>query len=153
MKLPAVEARLTLTVDGRLADTETFAPKFFRWRHDDALLTQKPRKPLVAGVLVVGAGRTDELRKLLAALARDHGVRRVICGGEPPLLKALVGQELLSRLRVVFVPVIEGGACTPTLLGPAATAVLPRSVALKLERFTAGGGRPRATYRVIAAKK
>jgi riboflavin biosynthesis pyrimidine reductase len=153
MRRPVVEAHLALTVDGKLAGRFDSALESFRWRRTDALLTRKKLGPIPGGPLVAAWKRADELRGVLLVLARDHGVRRVICGGEPPLLKALVEQELLSRLHVIFAPVVAGGAGAPTLLGPAATALLPRSVALELERFTAAGEQARATYRVMVAKK
>jgi riboflavin biosynthesis pyrimidine reductase len=153
MKRPVVEAHLALTVDGKLAGRQNSVLASFRWRPTDALLTRKRPRPMPAGPLVVVWKRADDLRGVLDVLARDHGVRRVICGGEPALLKALVEQELLSHLHVVFASVVAGGTRTPTLLGPAATALLPRSVALELERFTAAGEQARATYRVIMAKK
>ncbi len=153
MKPPAVEAHLVLTADGKLAAGRGSPLESFRWRPTDALLTQSRRKPSADRPLVVVVNRSTDWRKLLAALARDQGIRRFICGGEPPVLKALVEHGLLSRLHVVFAPLIAGGARTPTLLGPAATAVLARSVALELERFTSAGAHARATYRVLAAKK
>jgi riboflavin biosynthesis pyrimidine reductase len=153
MKRPVVEAHLALTIDGKLAGRERSALESFRWRRTDALLTQKKPGPMPAAPRVVVWKRSDELREALVVLAQNHGVRRVICGGEPALLKALVEQELLSHLHVVFAPVVAGGARNPTLLGPAATALLPRSVPLKLEHFSAAGEHSRATYRVIVAKK
>lgn len=153
MKRPAVEAHVTLTVDGKLAGRQSAALESFRWRPTDALLTWKKCGAMPGAPLVAAWRRGDELREVLDVLGRDHGVRRVICAGEPALLKALVERELLSRLHVVFASVVAGGARAPTLLGPAATSLLPRSVALELERFTAAGEQARATYRVIMAKK
>ncbi|MFZ4483058.1 MAG: dihydrofolate reductase family protein [Chthoniobacterales bacterium] len=152
MNLPPVEARITLTLDGRLALTQEPLETTRRWRRRDALLTQKRGDRIPVGPLVVLRKRGSAIRPVLENLARTHRIRRVICGGEPALLKALVEKELLSVVHVLFTPVIAGGTRRPTLLGPAANSLLPHSVSLKLERFSTAGGQARATFRVLRAK-
>lgn len=88
------------------------------------------------------------LRSVLRILARDCGVRRVVCEGGPTLLRALLAEGLVTRLHVTLTPFIFGGAAAPSLLGVAAAARLPRSVPLHLEALESEGEEAFATYRL-----
>jgi len=94
-----------------------------------------------------GAARVD-LPRALGILAADYGVRTVVCEGGPTLLRGLVEAGLLQRLFVTVAPLLFGGADAPTLLGPAATSLLPKSVPLHLESFFVEEGECFATYGV-----
>ena len=92
--------------------------------------------------------RSLDLRRALAILAADYGVRLALCEGGPALLRGLVQAGLLARLHVTFLPLVLGGAHAPTLLGPAGEGVLARSVQLRLKSCQTRGGLVRATYRL-----
>lgn len=106
-----------------------------------------------ADVRLAPRSRTIEMREVLAVLGRDYGSGTVVCEGGPTLLKALVEARLLDRLYLTIAPLIFGGAGAPTLLGPAARSVLPRSVPLRMEDFEVSEGEAFATYRVGAGRK
>ena len=89
-----------------------------------------------------------DLRSVLRILAKDCGVRRVVCEGGPTLLRALLAEGLVTRLHVTLTPFIFGGAAAPSLLGVAAAARLPRSVRLHLEALESEGEEAFATYRL-----
>ncbi len=93
------------------------------------------------------------LHRALQVLARNYGVRSALCEGGPALLKQFLVAGLLNRLNISFAPVIFGGADAPTLLGPAAKSLLPRSVPLKLESFETHGGEAFAVYAVKQRRK
>jgi riboflavin-specific deaminase-like protein len=106
----------------------------------------RSRLEKIADVRVEARGRSVSLRGALAVLAEDYGVGTAICEGGPTLLRGLVNEGLLSRLHVTFAPLIFGGATAPTLLGPAATALLRHSVGLRLEAFEVKRGEGYARY-------
>lgn len=92
------------------------------------------------------------LRRALAILARDYGVRSIFCEGGAQLFRSLVEADVVRTLQVTFVPVVIGGAGAPTLVGPAQTALLPNSLPLRLVRFRRCGAEASATYRFPVAK-
>jgi riboflavin biosynthesis pyrimidine reductase len=65
----------------------------------------------------------------------------------------MVEGGLLQTLHVSFAPLILGGANAPTLLGPAGSALLKRSIPLRLEGFSPRGGGAHAVYRMAAGSK
>lgn len=68
--------------------------------------------PAEGTVLVVGEGRTLDLRDVLAAVhARGH--RMVLTEAGPRVFGQLVGDGLLDELFVTFAPVLAGRADTP----------------------------------------
>ncbi|MFM8229937.1 MAG: hypothetical protein ACKOAL_01815, partial [Chthoniobacterales bacterium] len=64
---------------------------------------------------------------------------------------ALAESRFVGKLHITFAPVIVGGADAPTLLGPARTSLLRRSIPLRLQSFRPIGGEAFATYRFGAA--
>lgn len=104
----------------------------------------------VADVRIEPRGNRVDPRYALEALARDYGVRSVLCEGGAELFRALVQAGLVRTLHVTFAPVIIGGAGAPTLLGPAPSSLLKRSIPLRLEGFFPRGEEAFATYRVAA---
>ena len=107
----------------------------------------------VADVYVEPRANCVNIRKALQILARNYGVRSALCEGGPALLKQFLQEGLLHQLNITFAPVIFGGAEAPTLIGPAASALLPRSVRLKLDHFEVRGKEAFAVYTVKARKK
>ena len=105
-----------------------------------------------ADVRVEARRKTVHLRRALEVLASDYGVECAVCEGGPTLLAGLVKEGLLRRLHVTFAPLIFGGASAPTLLGPAFSSLLTRSVPLRLEAFEVKGGEGYARYRVGARR-
>ena len=102
----------------------------------------------IADVRIEPRAESVNLRRALAILAADYGVRCALCQGGPTLVRGLVEAGLLTRMRIAFVPLVIGGADAPTLLGPAASGVLARSVRLRLEACETRGGRVCAIYRL-----
>lgn len=119
-----------------------------------AAMSASTRRKLekVAQVRIVSRGGKVAVRPALAVLARDYGVRSALCEGGAELFRALVGAGLVRRLHLTIAPVVIGGAEAPTLLGPARTGLLPRSIALQLESFRRAGGEVFASYRFPKAK-
>jgi len=101
----------------------------------------------VADVRIEPRAKRVDLRRALEILARDYGVRSVLCEGGAKLFRSLVEARLVRKLHVTFAPVIIGGAEAPTLLGPARTSLLRRSIPLRLEASRPVGGEAFATYR------
>ncbi len=106
----------------------------------------------IADVRVEPRAKSVNLRRALAILAGDYGVRRAFCEGGPSLVRGLLQDGLLARLHVAFVPLVFGGAEAPTLLGLAGISGLKHSVRLRLEAFEAREGGLFATYRVVQRK-
>jgi len=100
----------------------------------------------LADVRTTGRGKKVDVRKALALLARDYGVRSALCEGGGELLRSFVEAGLLRRLHVTFAPVVIGGADAPTLLGPAGTSLLRRSIPLRLQAFRRIGSEAFAAY-------
>jgi 5-amino-6-(5-phosphoribosylamino)uracil reductase/2,5-diamino-6-(ribosylamino)-4(3H)-pyrimidinone 5'-phosphate reductase len=107
----------------------------------------------VADVYVETRASSVNVRKALQILARNYGVCSALCEGGPALLKQFLQEGLLQRLNITFAPMIFGGAEAPTLIGPAASALLPRSIRLKLDHFEVRGKEAFAVYTVKARKK
>ena len=102
----------------------------------------------LADVRVENRSGAVDLRRAMGVLAADYGIGTIICEGGPTLLRGLVVEGLLNRLHVTVAPLFFGGAGAPTLLGPAAEAVLPRSVPLTLESMFVEDSECYATYAV-----
>jgi len=105
----------------------------------------------VADVRLEPRAKRVALRRAMAVLARDYGVRSVLCEGGAEVFRSLVQAGLIDQLHITFAPVIIGGADAPTLLGPARTSLLRRSIPLRLQSFRPIGGEAFATYRFGAA--
>ena len=107
----------------------------------------------VARLHIEPRAKTVDLRSALRILARDYGVRSALCEGGAELFRSLVQAGLVQTLHVTFAPVIIGGADAPTLLGPAHSSLLKRSVVLRLEKFSRRASETFATYRVASGSK
>jgi 2,5-diamino-6-(ribosylamino)-4(3H)-pyrimidinone 5'-phosphate reductase len=107
----------------------------------------------LADVHVEPRGKSVNIRRALQTLASTYGVRSALCEGGPALLKQFIQEGLLHRLNITFAPVIFGGSEAPTLLGPATSALLPRSFPLKLDQFEVRGKEAFAAYSVKTRKK
>lgn len=105
----------------------------------------------IADVRLLRGNGAAGLRGALAVLAADYKVRVAVCEGGASLFAGLLRAGLVSRIHVTWAPLIFGGADAPTLLGPAATPELGRSIPLRLEEFVSAGGEGYATYSVGAA--
>jgi len=90
------------------------------------------------GLRQVGVRLTAD-GKLVGRPGRAERIREMIAAGE------------LQFLRVSFVPCVAGGAQLPTLTGKPASALLARSVRLRLRGLSARGGRIDALYEVPTA--
>ena len=104
----------------------------------------------VAHVHVEPRSNVVDVSRALRILSRDYGICSALCEGGAELFRALVQAGLVQNLYVTFAPVIIGGAGAPTLLGPAPSSLLRRSIPLRLEGFSPRGGEVFATYRVAA---
>jgi riboflavin biosynthesis pyrimidine reductase len=102
----------------------------------------------MADVRVLGGRAGVDVRRALEVLAGDYKVRLAVCEGGAALFAGFIRHGLVSRIHVTWAPLIFGGAAAPTLLGPAAESLLPRSMGLRLEEFRAVGGEAYATYAV-----
>lgn len=100
----------------------------------------------IAVVLIEPRGKRVDPCRALAILARNYGVRSVLCEGGAELFRSLVVAGLVRRLHITFAPIVIGGADAPTLLGPARTALLRRSIPLRLETFRQECSEAFATY-------
>jgi len=107
----------------------------------------------VADVRTAARGPKVDVRKALALLARDYGVRSALCEGGGELLRSFVDAGVVRKLYITFAPVVIGGAVAPTLLGPARTSLLRRSVPLRLEKFWREGTDAFACYGLPAAQR
>lgn len=143
MKLPVVEAHFVLSTDGKVV-----APPRGGTRHPaaapenfDAVIDGR-----AAPARSASRPAAAELRRVLAALRRDFGVVRLLCDSDPQLFRALVEGGLVKRLHLTFLPCIVGGAKADTVTGPPATALLTKSIPLRLGSFEVSGGRAHATY-------
>lgn len=105
----------------------------------------------VADVRLEPRAKRVDLRRMLKILARDYDVHCVLCEGGAELFRALAESRLVDKLHITFAPVIIGGADAPTLLGPARTSLLRRSIPLRLQSFRPIGGEAFATYHFGAA--
>lgn len=109
-------------------------------------LSERRRLEKLAHVHIVSRGNKINTRQALALLARDYGVRSVVCEGGAALFRSLVASRLVHKLHVTFLPLVVGGADVPTLLGPSGKALLKRSIALKPDGFRQQGGEVFASY-------
>jgi riboflavin biosynthesis pyrimidine reductase len=107
----------------------------------------------MADVRTAARGQKVDVRKALALLARDYGVRTALCEGGGELLRSFVEAGLLRKIYITFAPVVIGGADAPTLLGPARTSLLRRSIPLRLEAFRRIGSEAFAAYIVGPAAR
>ena len=73
------------------------------------------------GVVVAGAEHVD-LPLLMQRLWQDFGVRRLMVEGGPTLAWHLFRHRLLDEIRLIHLPLIVGGADTPSLVGGIAAA-------------------------------
>jgi len=104
----------------------------------------------VSRVHVEPRGQAVDPKRALQILARDYGVRSALCEGGAELFRALVQAGLVQTLHVTFAPVIIGGAEAPTLLGPARSSILRRSIPLRLGSFRLEGPEAFASYSLSA---
>lgn len=100
----------------------------------------------VADVRIQSGAKQVDPRRALEILSRDYGVRSVLCEGGAELFRSLLFAGLVSKLHITFAPVVIGGADAPTLLGPARTSLLKRSIPLRLESFRQDGSEGFASY-------
>ena len=107
----------------------------------------------VADVHVEPRSMKVGVRRALAVLARDYGVRSALCEGRAQLLCSLLEARTVSVLHITFAPVVLGGADAPTLLGPARSSLLEKSIPLRLEKFCRQRSEAFATYRVATGSK
>ena len=107
----------------------------------------------MADVRTAARGQKVDVRKALALLARDYGVRTALCEGGGELLRSFSEAGLLWKIYITFAPVVIGGADAPTLLGPARTSLLRRSIPLRLEAFRRIGSEAFAAYIVGPAAR
>lgn len=107
----------------------------------------------VSRVYIEPRGQAVNPNHALRILARDYGVRSALCEGGAELFRSLVQAGLVQTLHVTFAPMIIGGAEALTLLGPAQSSLLARSIPLRPESFAPRGGEVFATYRVAAESK
>jgi len=105
----------------------------------------------VADLRLETRAKRVDLRRMLKILARDYSVHSVLCEGGAELFRSLVQAGLISQLHITLAPVIIGGADAPTLLGPARSSLLRRSIPLRLQSFRPIGVEVFATYRFGAA--
>ena len=68
-------------------------------------------------------------------------------------MEKLVEDGLVGKLHITFAPLVIGGAEAPTLLGPARTSLLRRSIPLGLESFSRKRDEGFATYSFARSKK
>lgn len=146
---PAEPLRVVFSNSGRLRKN----PRIFRGGAPIVVFTTKAmpvstRRWLekVADVHIEPRARSVDVRRALSILARDYGVRAALCEGGAELFRSLVVAGLVRRLHVTFAPIVIGGADAPTLLGPARSSLLPRSIPLRLQSFRQVGVEGFATY-------
>lgn len=106
----------------------------------------------IADVRVMRGRGPAALRSALATLASDYNVRLAVCEGGASLFSGFIRAGVVSRIHITWAALIFGGAAAPTLLGPASSAVLPHSVSLRLEDFSASAGEGYATYAVCSRR-
>lgn len=147
---PAEPLRVVFTHSGRLRKNL----RIFRDGAPVVVFTTRAMPPAVrrrlenvAVVKTLGRGKTVDVGEALALLARDYGVRTALCEGGGGLFRDLVAAQAVQELHVTIAPLVIGGAEAPTLLGPAAAALLPHSVPLRLENLRRQGREIFATYR------
>lgn len=100
----------------------------------------------IADVRIEPRGKSVDPRRALQILAKDYGVRSALCEGGAELFRSLVDARLVRELHVTFAPLVIGGEDAPTLLGPARTSLLPRSIPLRLKKFRQEGDEVFASY-------
>jgi riboflavin-specific deaminase-like protein len=100
----------------------------------------------VADVHVEPRAMTVDPRHALAILARDYGVRSALCEGGAELFRSLIEVDLVRTLHITFAPIVIGGADAPTLLGPAHSSLLTKSVSLRLQSWQQVGAECFAKY-------
>ena len=101
----------------------------------------------VADVRIEERTKRVDLRRALAVLAKDYGVRRVMCEGGAELFRSLVDAGLVQDLHVTIAPLVIGGVDAPTLIGPTPVSLLRRAIALRPGKFTRKGNEVFAVYR------
>jgi riboflavin-specific deaminase-like protein len=106
----------------------------------------RARLERVADVRCLRGCGSAGLRAALQVLAADYNVKVAVCEGGSSLFAGFVRAGVVSRIHITWAPVLFGGATAPTLLGPAASSLLPRSLPLRLEAFFSAGGEGYATY-------
>ena len=129
-----VEACCVLTADGKTRPCAS-APRAVRaWLRGLAGRCDSVVRP--------SSGAPDAL---VAALGRVSG-RRVLVEGGPEILRGAIAAGILTHLHAAILPVVAGGAEAPTVSGFAASALLRRSVALRLRRLQRVDGAALASY-------
>lgn len=89
--------------------------------------------------LILFDAPTVPLRKALAMLRRDYGVKRLVCEGGGQLLRALANEDLLDEIRLTIAPVIFGGSTAPSLTGLPGV-LLPEPRSFRLANFAVSEG-------------
>jgi riboflavin biosynthesis pyrimidine reductase len=144
MKLPTVDAHFVLSTDGKvmaLPRGTAGHPAADPARFDAVIEGRAPHAR--TSPARTGARR---LRRVLGTLRRDLGVVRLLCDSDPPLFRELAAGGFVTRLHLTVLPCIAGGAKADTLTGPPATALLARSIPLRLESVKVSRGQTHATY-------
>lgn len=115
------EYPLRVIVSGRLNLPSTL--RIFRTPISPVLLVCTSRAPLprqrnlarLGHVQVCGRKEVD-LRRLVARLASEYGVRTLLCEGGPTLNDAFFRAGLVDELFITLIPRIVGGRDAPTLV-------------------------------------
>jgi riboflavin-specific deaminase-like protein len=98
-----------------------------------AAAAQPPVTAAQVRVTELGPGAGD-LRQVLGAVRREHGVRSILCEGGPLLFNALLEADLVDELFLTLAPMLAGGAELGLTLGPAPRAPRPMRLVWALER-------------------
>ncbi len=97
--------------------------------------------------LHLAEGKQVHLPQMLETLAREYGVKRLVCEGGPTLLRSLLEAGLVDEINLTFCPLLFGGARAPTLTGRAG-AFLNSTRECRLERMEEVGKECFLQYRV-----
>ncbi len=140
--LPPEPLRVVISNEGRFNP----ASKIFSYTSSPLIILSTSRMPLDirdaiaphCDLLLFDAASVP-LRKALAMLRRDYGVKRLVCEGGGQLLRSLALEDLLDEIRLTIAPVIFGGSAAPSLTG-LPSELLPEPRFFRLSKHTVSDG-------------
>jgi riboflavin biosynthesis pyrimidine reductase len=131
------------------------AARIFQTTEPPLLIFSTEQMPQAVRAVLMGRatlhlqpGARVDLRKMLATLRSQHGVRRVMCEGGPGLLRSFLEAGLVDEINVTFCPRVFGGVDAPTLTGGPG-GFFPSAIECRLESLEPLGGECFARYRVV----
>jgi 2,5-diamino-6-(ribosylamino)-4(3H)-pyrimidinone 5'-phosphate reductase len=121
------------------------------------LTTERISKPALKGLseraeVRIFGEKTVNFREALAWLAKEHGVKRLLCEGGGEINAALFEAGLVDEIYMTLCPVIFGGRNAPTLADGEGVEKLSEAIPLELKKMKRVGDELFLVYKVKKGK-